>query len=296
MSGYCLKLACGLAAFCVLTGALRSAGASPEVSALGEPREISRASSASRDTPTMNLVITPRDVRTAGGELAVTTLRFDAWTLRTGFAGMLELESDGKADGFANVFPNGTGKILWRGSYAYFVMVSAPMLGQRLCRGCDVEAGLTYRHESQHYTGSNRGGIGENVSDQPYVGDAFITDAAIARRGRHVFGSARALVKAYLPGRSSYSVAGGLDVHARWLGLGRWQPFVSAYAERQSGTMLEAREFPSSYLVRGLVGIAINSRLGDVLVYGFGDVGNRKGVRILTEEATAGLGLRLALP
>ena len=41
--------------------------------------------------------------------------------------------------------------------------------------------------------------------------------------------------------------------------------------------------------------IAITSPYGDILLYAFGDVGNRKGIRGLTEEATLGVGIRLVL-
>jgi len=47
--------------------------------------------------------------------------------------------------------------------------------------------------------------------------------------------------------------------------------------------------------LRGLFGVALPSRLGDIMVYGFGDIGNRKGIVILTRERTMGLGVRLAL-
>ena len=41
--------------------------------------------------------------------------------------------------------------------------------------------------------------------------------------------------------------------------------------------------------------MALPSALGDVMLYVSGDVGNRKGIRGLTEEATLGFGVRLAL-
>ena len=269
--------------------------AEPRVTALGEARAISRSASASRDTPAMNLVIVPRDIRTAGGEFALATVRFERWTLRTGFAGLIELESDGETESFGNLFPRAGGAILWRGSYAYFAAFALDAAGARLCAGCKLELAASYRHESQHYTGSNHGGEGMDVSDQPYVGDDVIVDAAVSLQRGAWFGSGRAIAMVYLPGRSSYAAAGALDLHGRWLGWGRLQPFASAYAEYQLGTELAGRRFPDAYLVRGMTGIALASQLGDILVYLFGDVGHRKGVRGLTEEATLGVGIRLAI-
>ncbi len=271
------------------------AAAEPRVTGLGKARAIPRSASASRDTPAMTLVALPRDIRTAGGELALATIRFEGWTVRAGFAGFVELESDGETDGVDNLFPRARGAILWRGSYAYVAAVALDDLGARLCATCAIELTAAYRHESQHYTGSNEGGSGEDVSREPYVGDGAIVDAAVSAGRGNWYGLARVVGLAYLPGRSSYAAGAGIDLHGRWRGWGTAQPFASGYAEYQLGTELEGRRFPDSYLVRGMAGVALASSLGDILVFGFGDVGHRKGIRGLTEEATAGLGIRLAL-
>jgi hypothetical protein len=99
----------------------------------------------------------------------------------------------------------------------------------------------------------------------------------------------------FLPDRSSYSAGVGLDLHVRFVRFERMQPFVSGYAEQLWGDMLQGRQFPDAYRVRALVGVALLSSLGEILIYGAGDVGNRYGIRGLTEEATLGLGVRLAL-
>ena len=99
----------------------------------------------------------------------------------------------------------------------------------------------------------------------------------------------------FLPDRSSYSAGVGLDLHVRFVRFERMQPFVSGYAEQLWGDMLQGRQFPDAYRVRALVGIALVSALGEIMIYGAGDVGNRYGIRGLTEEATLGLGVRLAL-
>ena len=99
----------------------------------------------------------------------------------------------------------------------------------------------------------------------------------------------------FLPDRSSYSAGVALDVHARFT---RWRtvhPFVSGYAEYRAGDVFRARAFGPAYRVRALVGVALASSLGDVMLFVFGDVGHRYGVKALTEEATLGIGVRLAL-
>jgi hypothetical protein len=261
---------------------------------LGPARRIARGWSASRDTPALALTILPRDVRTAGGELAFFTLPRRSLTLRFGFAGLIELESDGATTGF-DVFPRASGAILWRGSYAWVVAASLDRLGARMCTGCALEVAGQFRHESQHYTGSNHGDPGMDVTDQPFVGDDVIVDVALVRDRGGWRTAARLTGMLYLPERSSYAGGAALDLHARWTGHRRAQPFVSAYVEYQRGDDLRGRAFPDSYLVRGLAGVALPSALGDTMLYLAADVGHRKGIRGLTEEATLGVGVRLAL-
>ena len=283
----------GLAAL-ALALAAATAHADGRVQGLGAARRIARSWSASRDTPTMNLLIVPRDVRTAGGELAFASWRGDSLTVRLGFAGLIELESDGTTEAFGNLFPRATGAILWRGSYAYVTAVALDRLGARLCPRCALEVAAQYRHESQHYTGSNRGDAGMDVSAEPYVGDDLIVDAAVAQRTARWAFAARAVGMVFVPGRSSYAGGPAIDLHARFTGA-RLQPFVSVYAEYLVGDELVGRRFPDAYLARTLVGVAVPGALGDTMIYLSADVGHRKGIRGLTEEATLGVGVRLAL-
>lgn len=289
-----MRRAIPLAALAVLVVRPPDARAEEEWSWLGPSRRVSRSWSASRDTPALNLTIVPRDVRTAGGELAVVTVPRASMTLRVGFAGLIELESDGETRSF-DVFPRASGDILWRGSYAYYAALALDRLGARLCDGCALELTGQFRHESQHYTGSNHGDPGMDVHHEPYVGDDVIVDVALARDHGDWRVASRLTAMAYLPERSSYAAGGGLDLHARWTGWRRVHPFVSAYGEYLLGDDLMGRVYPDAYLVRGLAGVALPSPLGDTLVYVAADVGHRKGIRGLTEEATLGFGVRLAL-
>lgn len=282
-----------LAAAAILA-ALPGAAGADVLTWLGPARRVARSWSASRDTPAMNLTIVPRDVRTAGAELAMVTLPLTSLTLRTGFAGLLELESDGATTGF-DLFPRAEGNLLWRGSYAYYLAVALDDLGPRLCAGCAVEVAGQLRHESQHYTGSNHGDAGMDVTHEPFVGDAVLVDAALARDTRCWRLAARATATVFLPERSSYAAGPALDLHARWTAHPRLHPFVSLFGEYRVGDDLRGRRFPDAYLVRALAGVALPSDLGDVMLFVAADAGHRKGIRGLTEEATLGVGIRLAL-
>lgn len=269
----------------------------PKFEWLSPAREISRSWSASRDAPVLTMTVLPRPVLMGGGELALATQRWPGLTLRSGFGGFVELEFDGETDGFhfGPVPGSSTGQILWRGAYAFYAAVAPTKLGPRICQGCALEATLQYRHESQHYTGSNHGGVGDDVTEQPYVGDDVIVDVAFSQRVGDFYFAERAIGMWFLPERSSYAAGVGADLHARFI-AGKWvHPFTSLYGEYLFGDDLSGRVYPDAYRLRGLLGVALPSNLGDVLVFGFGDVGHRYGVRILTEEATMGVGVRLAI-
>jgi len=268
-----------------------------QLSWLGPAREISRGWSASRDTEAMTMSIAPRPVLVAGGQFALATFASRAWALRFGFAGMFELETDGTTDRFHSGLAPGasTGMMLWRGAYAYHVAVAPRQWGREVCESCRMEGALGYRHESQHYTGSNSGGDGLDVSDQPYVGDDVIADAALGHWLGEWYFAERLTGMWYLPKRSSYDFAGAVDLHVRFTRLPYAHPFCSLYAEYRKGDELLGRVFPDAYRFRALLGAALPSALGDIWVYGSGDVGNRYGIRILTREATLGLGIRLTI-
>lgn len=238
----------------------------------------------------------PRATPAAGGELALVSWRAPAWTLRLGFAGLIEHDSEGETDGVnSGPFPAGEGWMLWRGSYAYAMAFEPEALGRRLCATCAVELALEYRHESEHYTGSNSGDSARDFSDQPYVGDDVILDAALEERLGDLYLVQRAAGMWFLPDRSSYAAGGALDLHARWTGWRAAHPFVSLYGEYRFGDELRGRRFPYAYRLRALAGVALPSALGDVMIFAAGDVGHRYGVQALTEEATLGVGVRLAL-
>jgi len=268
----------------------------PSLTWLSPPRAISRTWSASRDTPVMDLIMLPRPVAKVGGDLALMTLQWPAWTLRGGFAAFFELEGDAETDGVTDYgLPTGSGKLLWRGSAAFFASMAFDALGRRLCAGCAVEATLQFRHESQHYTGGNSGGGDEDVSDQPYVGNDLILDLASSQQVGDFYFAQRLIGMWFVPEHSSYQGGAGVDLHMRWT---RWQlahPLLSLYGEYLVGDETHGRHYPNAYRARALVGLGLPSDFGDIIAYGFGDVGHRYGVRILTEEATLGVGVRLAV-
>jgi hypothetical protein len=247
--------------------------------ALGPARAISHSSSASRDTFVLGIVAAPRPVLSGGGELAVVSLAWDDLTLRLGGHGMLELESEGETRSILP-FPQGDTRF-WRGVWGYSAALSYRDA---------FEVTLTARHESEHYTGSNSGDAGTDYGDVKLVGDLIMVDAAARRSLGPLELSARLQHKQFLPGRSGYAFGPGADLHVRWRRLPSLHPFGSLFGEYLVG----AGRYPGAYLVRALAGVIVPSRHGDLYLFLSGDAGHRKGLAVLTEEATLGLGVRFA--
>jgi hypothetical protein len=260
---------------------------------LGFARAIPASRSASRDAPAFALAFAPRGIRTAATELALATLPARGVTIRPGFYGLIELEGDAR-DGAFRLWPSQE-IALWRGAYGVQAAVALDALGARLCHGCTLEATGMFRHESEHHTAPNDGTSSTDHSGRPLVGDAVVVDLAGAFPAGRYLVAPRLAYQAFLPGRSSYRAGVALDVHARYTGWARAQPFVSGYAERRAGGAMDGRRYQDAYLLRALAGVAIPSSLGDLMLYGSADVGHRKGLAADTEEATVGLGVRLAL-
>jgi hypothetical protein len=266
-----------------------------QVTFLGWPREIPRSRSASRDAPAFNFMAYPRVVQTASGEFALVTIPTKDVTVRAGFYGLIELERGLETKGFQLPLPRGEGPYFWRGAYGYYVAASFDTWAHKLCERCGLEASLMGRHESEHATGSNSGGSATNYSGRPIIGDLFLLDAAARWASKDWVLVGRVQNEFFIPGRSSYSQGPGIDLYARYKAWKSVHLFASGFAENLFGTEAKGRAFPDAYLVRGRLGVAIPSRLGDIEVYLSGDVGHRKGLLTFTEERTLGLGIRLAL-
>jgi hypothetical protein len=257
----------------------------------GFPRAIPTTRSASRDAPVFGVMMAPRGIRTAAGEMGFVAYQGHGITLRPGFLGMLELEGN-EQPGFT-LWPRQQIHF-WRGAYAFQSALAFDALGQRLCNRCALEATLRFRHESEHYTGANSGGQAIDYSDRPIFGDAVVMDVASALwRGNWLL-ITRVLNNFFLPDRSSYSLGPGLDLHLRYAAWNSLHPFLSGYGEYLFGTEHAGIGYPDAFLVRGLLGLAIPGSLGDVMIFMSGDVGHRKGLAAYTKEASLGCGVRLA--
>lgn len=260
---------------------------------LGFARDLPRAWSASRDAPAFGVMMAPRGVRTAATEVSVLTLNLGPVRVRPGFYGLIELEGE-TTESAVRLWPSQEIHF-WRASYAVPFVFTFDRWARAACASCTFEASAQFRHESEHYTGDNGGRAARDYADRPIYGDAVGLDVAAARRFGSLFVLGRAGTDLFLPGRSSYAWGAMGDLHARWVAHPVIQPFVSGFAQIRHGTTTDVADYPDAYLMRALAGVAFESSIGDVMLFGSGDVGHRTGLAAYTREATMGFGVRLAL-
>jgi hypothetical protein len=283
-----------LVAHAAFPGAAAAETAAPglAVTLLGPARAISRSDSASRDTAVLGMMALPRAVLTGGGDFALVRVALAGMSFRLGLFAMFELESDAESDGasFGFGFPQGDIRF-WRGVVGYSLAASFDSFAQSRCgRRCALEATLSLRHESEHYTGSNSGDPGTDFRHVPHIGDFVMPDAALRLPLGELDLVARAQLKVFLPRRSGYRLGPGGDLGARWRRWERVHPFSSVFAEYLTGD----GAFPDAFLVRNLTGVVLPSDHGDLYLFLSADVGHRKGLAVYTREATLGLGARAA--
>jgi hypothetical protein len=300
-----LSIACVVALLIVSAGPARAELGDDELDFRvfpGASRAISHAMSASRDTALLGWQMSPYTSLTAGGDLSLVSFGFSGLTLRVGFFGMLELESarpyDADVDGWNGVLPM-AGVDLWRGVIGFSTGVSLDELAKRWLgpRG-RLEAVLSYRHESEHFTGPGDGD--GKYEDIPIIGDFLMPDFAARFPLGPVDLEVRLQFKCFLPagGFRQYIFGPGIDLIARWQ-LTDWiQPFVSVFGEYLWGNAepYEGRtvDIPDNYQVRGLLGVVFPGRLGDVQLFTSLAVGHGKGLLVFREEFLWGWGIRLA--
>jgi hypothetical protein len=283
----------------------RLAPSSPTVTALaGASQKISHSLSASRDTALLAWQLTPYSALMAGGDVALVELGFTKVSLRLGFIGFIEQDSETAYDIEEHIVQSGlpyADVAFWRGHYGWNLAVAFDELGERWFgrRGL-VETTLGFRHESDHRTGSNSGeGSNTDYSDQPHIGNFTLQDFAVRiPKGAFDF-EFRLQNKLFFGSKSrNYVIGPGGDAIVRWR-LTRWvHPFSSTFAEYLLGATIdvdgERARVPDNYLVRNLTGVIFPGRIGDIQVFSSVSVGHGKGLRVFQEELLWGGGVRLA--
>ena len=261
----------------------------------GESRSISHAHSASRDTALLAYQVLPHVVLTTGADFAVLGFRFSGIDLRAGMFGMIEVQTtEGQPLNFLTV---PAGPYIWRGLLGYSVAVAPITLARRWLgpRGA-IEGVVSFRHESEHFTGSREGNEGLYV-DVPDIGDFVMIDVAARGGTRLLVAELRLQNKFFLPTTSGYTNGPGADLVFRLEPLDRLHPFLAVFGEYLFGRPVEREgirgRYPDNYLVRGLLGIVFVGRTADLQLFAAASVGHGKGLLAFEEELRIGWGIRI---
>jgi hypothetical protein len=239
------------------------------------------------------MLLFPRPVLAGGGDFSVFGLRAVGVSWRLGFFGMLELESDAETADFTGT-PQGDIRY-WRGLYGYSISSSLDRLAEEwLGEGSALELTLSFRHESEHYTGSNDGDEGTDYSDTAHIGNFWMPDLAVRWRVGSVLLIARYQHKIFMAD-GCYTHGPGADLTVRWHLWDYVHPYLSVFGEYLFGAdRADVGRIPDNYLVRGHMGLIVPSAYGDLYVFLSADVGHRKGLAVYTEETTLGGGVQVA--
>lgn len=261
----------------------------------GDAREITHATSASRDTAVLESVLYPRISVTFGTEFGIVRYRPGPVSLRLGMFALFNLESRTKAKHF---FPApGGDSDLWRGILGYELTCSLDKLARQLGERGGLELALGYYHESEHHSASN-GVLPEGsppdhpeLRGLPQMNNYVMLDAAARSMWRKIELVGRVQSKLFLNGPEtqrepfSYGLGGDLIIRARH--LESVQPFWANFGEILSSPVQR-----DANTWRSLLGVAFPGWIGELSLYLSLTVGAGKGMLIPVHDTDFGGGLK----
>jgi len=271
----------------------------------GPSRAISHSLSASPDTALFTYEVSPYGILAGGGDSAFFRADFESLSLRPGLFGMAEMHSSESFDfsGDSELGVPGPGTKLVRGLLGPSLAVSWERLAADLLGpGGILESAISFRHESEHFTGS-RWDTEPVFPFVPHVGDFIILDAAVRIPIRSLDLEARLQNKFFFfPHLPAYTFGPGADLIIRWRLRPFFHPFSSTFFEYLFGHRAEYDPFPGicfrvpdKYYFRNLTGIILSYAGNEVLLFNSLRVGHGLGLLGFREEFTWGGGIRFIL-
>ncbi len=263
----------------------------------GDAREVSRASSASRDTAALEAILAPRFAVTLGTELGLLAWHSSGVTLRAGALALFGLESQTPS---RRLFPApGGDSNLWRGILSYELALSFDRAArQALGEHGALELTLGYYHESDHHTASNQVAVpgslpdGPDLRGRPQIGNYLAADFAarlpfelvevVLRHQSKLFENGTASANTpFLAGTGEECV---VQVHGLSSGL-------TPFSATSTAVLIAKARSPVRYF-RSLLGVSLPGVSGELRVYASYDDGAGQGLLITEHEQAFGAGLR----
>jgi hypothetical protein len=263
----------------------------------GDAREISRSSSASRDTAAFEAIVAPRFSVTLGTELGLVAWRPSGIAVRAGVLSLFGLESRAKSQQLLPA-PGGDSD-LWRGMLAYELSLSLERFAaSALGKHGALELALGYYHESDHHTASNAPVVSGTLPDhpdlrgRPQIGNFLAADLATRCGLGPLEVVLRHQSKLFVNGgASSVSPFRGGTGDELVLQMHRILPGVTPFWSTAAEVLIARERAPARYF-RSLLGVGLPGRVGKLWLYASYDAGAQKGLLIPERERALGAGLR----
>ena len=268
----------------------------------GSSRAISRSLSASRDVAMPSFAQSPRQAVTAGLDFAAAAYSCRKSTLRLGFYGMMELQSD-KYHYYPfwfeeeYSFPEFQNVALWRGLFGVSTAYSFDAWAKRLLgeRG-NAELVFSLCHESEHHTDYSN----SSYDRVPDIGDFVMPEAAVRIPcGERIEIDLRCQCKLFIPydGADAYTHGFSREYIIRWNAFKSINFFSSAFYEYLRGSITSYGAFniryPDNRMYRELFGVIFRGRSADLQLFASRHDGHEKGKLAFLEEKMWGWGIRI---
>ena len=261
----------------------------------GNAREISRSSSASRDTPVLEGAYGPASQSSVGLELGTVRLHWEGISVRLGVHFLVALENHDKGIFAGMPF---VASQLWRGLWGSSLSFTSRSLSRQWFgpRG-GLEVTTLFGHESAHADADFRD-THPGFSGPPRRGDIlkggegnyFQHDIAVRLAPRDSLDLVlRVQDRIYVTGLMRQ--APGLDVVLTWRLLPEIQPMVAIFAERLFVNPGDNASGNGAF-ARVMLGALLPGKLGVVTPFVSLDGGNGKGFFVNQREARGSFGLR----
>lgn len=256
----------------------------------GESRSISHAHSASRDTGLLAYQVLPEVALSTGGDFAFLGFVFSGIDLRLGMFGLIEVHTPKPEP--RNFFTIPSAPYLWRGLLGFSLALCLEEIGQKWLgpRGA-LEAAFSYRHESEHYTGSTP--MFPNV---PNIGDFVMGDLALRKALGPVDMEVRFQNKFFFPNQA-YSQGPGADLIFRYRALTWLHPLLSVFGEYLLGDTYSFRgqreQIRDNRMLRVLLGIIFPGETADIQILFTFHAGHGKGLLAYEDEVRVGWAVRV---
>jgi len=239
-------------------------------------------------------------VSKGGIEFALTEFKNKLGIMRLSFMGIIELESN--ENGTPAFFDAEHNVALWRGHYGYGVSQTLDDLSPTLFdKPSQCELYIGWRHESDHFTGSEEGDHEPRFWQTPNIGDWFQFEEALRTPYKNIRNDIRLIQKYYIPveGNRAYNFSLAMDFILEYKPYKKFHPYSSTYVEYLNGNEWEVAGIdagvPDAKYFYQHFGVSIKGKYLRLKLYTLISSGNGKGKLMFEKSGQWGWGISVGI-